>query len=341
MEKKVRIAGRLVGQGEPPYIIADIGANHNGDMELCKRLIDAAVECKVDAVKFQSWTEKSLVSKSIYNQNRNFLEEVKKYQLSPSEHLEIKKYSMSKGIGFCSTPFSMAEADMLEELEVPFFKIASMDVNNFSFLRHVARKKRPMVVSTGMATLGEVEQAVEVIRNEGNGQIVLLHCVSLYPPDFNIINLHNIQMLSDVFELPVGFSDHTLGFGCSIAAISLGASVIEKHFTLDKKMEGWDHAISADPPEMAVIVNEAKNIWRALGSYQRTVGEEEIEKAKFFRRSLVMKHSMKAGDVVAVQDVDFKRPGTGIKPDELPYVLGRRLVSDIEEDELLLWSHLV
>ena len=339
MDKKIGLAGRLVGPGEPPFIVADIGANHNGDMDLCRCLIDAAVKCNVDAVKFQSWTDKSLLSRKD-RENTEFLEEVKRYQLTLEQHLEIQEYCKSKGITFFSTPFSMAEADMLEEMDVPFFKIASMDINHLPFLRHVARKERSMIVSTGMATLGEIERAVDVIRGEGNEQIVLLHCVSLYPPDFDVVNLRNIQMLSDVFDVPVGFSDHTIGFGCPLAAIALGACVIEKHFTLDKGMEGWDHAVSADPMEMAVIVQEGRNIWRSLGSYQRTVSEGEVEKAQFFRRSLVVKHAMKAGDVIAEQELDFKRPGTGIRPDEMSYVLGRRLASDIEEDEVLLWRHL-
>ena len=197
-----------------------------------------------------------------------------------------------------------------------------------------------MVISAGMSTLSEIEQAVNAVRQEGNEEIALLHCVALYPPDFDIINLRNIGMLSDIFGVPVGFSDHTVGIGCSMAAIALGASVIEKHFTLDKNMDGWDHAISADPADMALLVQEGHNIRRSLGNYNRTVSEGEVEKAKAFRRSVVAKHAMKAGDVLTEQDLDFKRPGTGIRPDEMHYVLGRRLATDIEEDELLLWSHL-
>ena len=237
-------------------------------MDLCRRLVDAAVDCQVDVVKFQSWTDRSLLSRKD-KENSDFLKEVRKYQLTPEQHLEIQAYCKSKGMTFFSTPFSMEEADMLEKMDVPFFKVASMDINHLPVLRHIARKGRPMIVSTGMATLDEIHRAMGVIRGEGNKQVVLLHCVSLYPPDFNVVNLRNIRMLSDVFEVPTGFSDHTMGIGCSLAAVSLGACVIEKHFTLDKNMEGWDHAVSADPASMAMIVQEARNIWRAMGSYQR------------------------------------------------------------------------
>ena len=338
MEPELKFLDRLFGRGEP-LIVAEIGANHNGSMDLCLRLVDAAVDCQVDVVKFQSWTDRSLLSRKD-KENSDFLKEVRKYQLTPEQHLEIQAYCKSKGMTFFSTPFSMEEADMLEKMDVPFFKVASMDINHLPFLRHIARKGRPMIVSTGMATLDEIHRAMGVIRGEGNKQVVLLHCVSLYPPDFNVVNLRNIRMLSDVFEVPTGFSDHTMGIGCSLAAVSLGACVIEKHFTLDKNMEGWDHAVSADPAAMAMIVQEARNIWRAMGSYQRTLSEDEMEKARFFRRSLVAKHAMNAGDVITEQDVNFKRPGTGIRPDELQYVLGRKLIADIKEDDVLLWSHM-
>ncbi len=340
MDRKVELAGHLIGPGEQPYIIAEIGANHNGDMALCRRLIDAAVESRADAVKLQSWTDKSLFSKGVYEESPDLHGEVRRYQLSIEQHLEIQEYCKSKGVTFFSTPVSMAEADMLEEMDVPFYKIASMDVNHLPFLRHVARKKRPMVISTGMATLSEIEQAVNVVRGEGNEEIVLLHCVALYPPDFDIVNLRNIGMLSDIFGVPVGFSDHTVGIGCSLAAVALGACVIEKHFTLDKNMEGWDHSISADPADMALLVQEGHNIQRSLGNYNRTVSADEIEKAKLMRPSLVMRQAMRSGDIVTEHDLDFKRPGTGIRPDEMHYVVGRRLVKDVEEDELLLWNHL-
>ncbi len=197
-----------------------------------------------------------------------------------------------------------------------------------------------MIISTGMATLGEIEQAVETVRAQGNEQIVLLHCVSIYPPEPETIHLRNMATLRDAFDVPVGFSDHTLGTSIPLAAIALGACVIEKHFTLDKDMAGWDHAISADPAEMRTIVEEGLTVFQALGSTSRTVSEAELEKRRQFRRSLVARRSLPAGHVIVEDDLDAKRPGTGIAPDEIRYVLGRKLADDVEEDQVIRWEDL-
>jgi N-acetylneuraminate synthase len=336
----VSLAGRLVGSGQPPFFIAEIGANHNGDMDLCRRLIDAAAAAGADAVKFQSWTEKSLLAMGEFGRQEAFMREVRKYRLSPDQHRLARQRCQARGVAFCSTPFSPEEADLLEELDVPFFKVSSMDVNYLAFLRHLARKKRPVVLSTGMAALGEIERAVETIEAEGNEQIVLLHCVSLYPPKPQTVNLRNIQMLAEVFGLPVGYSDHTIGVGCPLAAIALSACVIEKHFTLDKKLPGWDHAVSADPGEMATIVREGRNIQQALGCYGRVLSTEERDKRQVFRRSLVLTRPMKAGERIGEGDLACKRPGTGIPPDQLENVVGRRLAEDLGAEQVLHWSQL-
>jgi N,N'-diacetyllegionaminate synthase len=207
-------------------------------------------------------------------------------------------------------------------------------------LRYVARKQRPMVISTGMATLAEIEQAVETIRSEGNEQILLLHCVSIYPPDYGMIHLRNMAMMQQAFDVPVGFSDHTLGTAISLAAIALGACAIEKHFTLDKEMPGWDHAISADPTELRAIVMEGRNVFAALGSSRRTVTTAEIEKRIKFRRSLVAGSALQQGHVITEEDLNAKRPGTGISPDEIPYVLGRKLAKDVGQDQVIEWKDL-
>jgi sialic acid synthase SpsE len=347
---RVKLGKVDVGPGFAPYIIAEIGSNHNGDMGLCRRLIDSAADAGAQAVKFQSWTESSLIAKEEYDRNTEYSDKkkhfgslrdmVKAYQLTAEQHLEAHAYCQSRGIAFCSTPFSAEEADLLEKLDVPFYKIASMDIVNLPLLKYVARKRRPMIISTGMATLAEIEQAVETVRNEENEQIVLLHCVSIYPPDYDMIHLRNMATLQQAFDLPVGFSDHTLGTAIPLAAIALGASVIEKHFTLDKDMEGWDHAISADPLELRTIVEEGKNIFTAMGSSKRIVTEAELEKRKKFRRSLVARGALRKGHLIVEGDLDSKRPGTGISPDELPYVIGRTLASDLEPDQVIRWKDL-
>lgn len=299
--KTVNLGKGVVGPGNPPYIIAEIGSNHNGDMDLCRRLIDSAADAGAHAVKFQSWTETSLIAKEEYDRNAEYSDKkkhfgslrdmVKTYQFTTDQHFEAHAYCQKRGIAFCSTPFSKEEADLLERLDVPFFKIASMDIVHLPFLKYVARKQRPMVISTGMATLAEIEQAVDAVLGEGNEQVVLLHCISIYPPDYDMIHLRNIAALQQAFEVPVGFSDHSLGTAIPLAAVALGACVIEKHFTLDKDMPGWDHAISADPAELRTIVVEGRNIFTALGSTRRTVTEAEHEKRKKFRRSLVARRA--------------------------------------------------
>ena len=348
--KILDFGGVKVGPGAPPYIIAEIGSNHNGDMTLCRRLIDAAAEAGANAVKFQSWSESSLIAEEEYARNTEYSDKkkhfgslremVKAYQFTPSQHHEALAQCKARGIAFCSTPFSPEEVDLLESLDVPFFKIASMDIVHLPLLRHVARKQRPVVISTGMATLAEVETAVNTVRGEGNEQIVLLHCISIYPPEYRTIHLRNLMSLQQTFDVPVGFSDHSLGVAIPLAAIALGASVLEKHFTLDKEMAGWDHAISADPNELRTIVVEGQNVFTALGSTTRTVSEAEMEKRKKFRRSLVARHPLTVGHVLSESDLDAKRPGTGISPDELTYVVGRRLTSAVKRDQVIRWDDL-
>jgi N,N'-diacetyllegionaminate synthase len=339
-----------VGAAKPPYIIAEVGSNHNGDMQLCRQMVDAAAAAGAHAVKFQSWTDTSLIAEEEYVRNTEYSDKKKHfgslremvtaYQLTTEQHREAHAYCRTVGIAFCSTPFSMQEVDLLEELAVPFFKIASMDIVHLPLLRYVARKQRPVVISTGMATLAEIEQALETVRAEGNEQIVLLHCVSIYPPEYDTINLRNIATLRQAFDVPVGFSDHTLGTAIPLAAISLGACVIEKHFTLDQEMAGWDHAISANPEQLRTIVDEGRNIFDALGGNGRIVSPAEMEKRKKFRRSLVARRKLERGHMLTEADLDAKRPGTGIAPNELAYVLGRRLVSEIAPDQVLHWKHL-
>ncbi len=332
-----------------PYIIAEIGANHNGDINLAKKMIDKAKECGCDAVKFQSWTKESLFTKGFYKEKNQFVDKkfgtleemVEKFSLSKEEHVILKKYCDRKKITFCSTPTTPEEVDMLNELKVPFFKVASMDLNNLSFLEYISEKGKTIILSTGMGSLAEIETALNTIYETGNKEVILFHCIAIYPPDDKIINLRNIEMLNKTFIIPVGFSDHTIGTSIPLAAIVLGAKVIEKHFTLDKTMPGWDHAVSANPDEMKIIVEEGKRIVTALGEYRRVVSEQEKKQRESFRRSVVTKRKIKEGEILQKLDIDFKRPGTGIRPDEIKYILGRKVNKDINEDELIKWEDLI
>jgi len=332
-----------------PFIIAEIGSNHNGDMQLARELIDAAKMCGCDAVKFQSFNDKSLICREEYEANTKYydspkkhfgsLEEmVKKIYLREEQHYELKEDCEKVGILFSSSPFSKEEVDLLITLNVPFLKIASMDINNYNLLRYMASTGKPLILSTGMATLAEIDNALQILEQSGNNQIVLLHCISIYPPEYEDINLRNITMLQQTFPYPVGFSDHSLGIHIPLAAIALGSCVIEKHFTIDKNLPGWDHEISADPDEMKQIVEKGKQINISLGSFRRLVSKAEEAKKLKFRRSIVTTREIAAGQKIEKEDLTSKRPGTGIPADLSEYLVGRSLKKSIHSDTLLKWE---
>ena len=348
----IKFGNKEIKNFSEPYIIAEIGANHNGDMDLAKKMIKSAAQCGVDAVKFQSWTPKSLIAKEEYERNQiyngspkkhfgSLKEMVKKYYLREEQHFKLKKYCEKFPVDFCSTPFSKEEVDLIMKVDVPFIKVASMDINNLELLKYIAKQGKPIVLSTGMSTLGEIEQAVKTIENQDNDQIVILHCIALYPPNYESINLNNITMLQEAFNYPIGLSDHSLGISIPLASVALGSCLIEKHFTLDKNLPGWDHEISADPTELKVICEESKNISKALGTFQRIVSKAEKEKMKKFRRSIIVNRKMIVVEKIELNDLRFKRPGTGIRPDEIKYVIGRKLKKNKLYDELLQWEDLV
>jgi N-acetylneuraminate synthase len=349
--KYMIIGGRQVKNFDVPYVIAEIGANHNGDMELAKKLIDEAKNCGCSAVKFQSWTPDSLISTEEYDRNQTYndspkkhfgslKEMVQKYYLREDQHVDLRQYCDSVGIDFCSTPFSNEEVDLLDRFDVPFYKVASMDINNLCLLEYIAKKHKPVILSTGMATLSEIENAIKTIESQENSDIILLHCIAIYPPAYQDIHLNNIPMLHQAFGYPVGFSDHTIGVSIPLASVALGSCVIEKHFTLDKDLPGWDHEISADPQEMKTIVKESQNIVAALGSSRRRVSKAEEEKKIKFRRSIVAGKGLKKGHQLDGNDLLYKRPGTGIQPDESRYVIGRTLKQDVMIDKIIQWEDL-
>ncbi len=341
----------MISSHHHPYVIAEIGSNHNGDMSLCKNIIDAAVEAGADAVKFQSWSSQSLISKAEYARNTTYSDTkkhfgslksmVERYALTKDQHYDIFNYCQQKKITFLSSAFSPEEVSLLESLDVSAHKIASMDINNYCLLKVIAKTHKPVILSTGMSSLSEIEKALNILEQNNAGPIIILHCVSIYPPSPDTLNLRNIEMLKMTFGKLVGFSDHTIGTAIPLAAIALGAVVIEKHFTLDKNLDGWDHAISANFDELKTIVTEGQLVFNALGSYRRLISPDESIKQAQFRRRVVIRRPLEKGATITVDDIDFKRPGNGISPNELDYILGRTLKKQVDYDHELEWDDLI
>lgn len=318
-----------------PYIIAEIGANHNGDLDLAKKLIKSAKDNGAHCAKFQSWSKSSLFSKAMYDSNSEFENDIDKYATSFDELRKLKEFCEEYNITFSSTPFSYEEADFLiDELKIPFVKIASMDVNNYPFLKHIAEKQIPIILSTGLSELYEIDKAIHTIESAGNKNIIILHCVAEYPPEINKINLNKFDSFLKLYPYPIGFSDHTLGTAIPLAAVAKGAILIEKHYTLDKSTEGWDHAISLDPEELNYLSKESKNISLALGS-SRITSSESQEKKNIFRRSLIAANNINKGQIITPSDITEKRPGTGISPDFKEFIIGKIAQKDIKEDSVI------
>lgn len=329
------------------YVIAEIGANHNGDMELAKKMINEAKRCGAHCVKFQSWSKNTIFSKQVYDANY-FLKDdyrnrtdytlksiVDKYHIGIEQHKMLKEYCDRIGIEFNSTPFSKQEVDLLvDELNVPFVKVASMDLNNIPFLKYIAQKKIPVVISTGLCNLSDVSDAVLCLKENGCPEVILLHCVSIYPPEDNQVNLNNIDMLRQTFGCKVGYSDHTLGVIAPLMSLAKGVCVLEKHFTLDKNMVGWDHKISADPKELETICKAARVGYKMLGSFAKVVNENQ-ERREAFQRSIVAARPIKKNQIITESDLDYKRPGKGIAPKFYNFIIGKKAKRDISYDELI------
>lgn len=333
-EPETRLAAAAAGD-DKPYIIAEIGANHNGDLDLARRHVEAASAAGCDAAKFQSWGA-GLFAQSFYDQSTGLKEAIETYAVNAAGMAELAAACHEAGISYASSPFSDDEVRELDALDPPFIKIASMDLNNDRMLRRAAATGRPILLSTGFSTLGEIEHALQTLETIGHRDTILLHCISIYPPPSDdVVNLRNMETLRRAFGYPVGFSDHTLGVEVTLAALALGAVVIEKHFTLDRTMQGWDHAVSVEPREMEMIVGAAERIWRALGSERRVVSEAEQENARIMRRSAVAARDIRAGEAIDDGDIVFRRPGTGIAPNDAGMLLGRVAVRDIAAEALL------
>ena len=274
--------------------------------------------------------------RNYYNENPIAKRFVKKFSLSPSELKMMCDYAREKEMDFSSTPYSEDEVDFLvEDCQVPFVKISSMELNNLNFLRYIAAKKVPVVLSTGMGEIEEIRRAVKTLEQGGAEQIILLHCVSIYPAKLENLNLNNILGLREEFPYPIGFSDHTLGNDAAIAAVALGAALIEKHLTLDRNKVGMDNSMATEPDELKTFVEKCRDIQVSLGSKERILQPEEYEQRKKMRRSVIAAKDLKVGDILTHDNISCKRPGTGISPDKIDEILNKKVLRDIEADTLI------
>lgn len=325
------------------YIIAEAGVNHNGSFELAHKLVDAAKTAGVDCIKFQTFKSKSLVShtaqKADYQKDMtgdgSQVDMLTKLELSYDEFLKLKEYCDKIDITFLSTPFDFDSIEFLNSMDMPFWKIPSGEVINLPYLLALAKTRKPVVMSTGMCEMDEIEAAIKVLRENGTKEIKLLHCNTEYPTPFEDVNLRAMQTMKDVFGLEVGYSDHTKGIEVPVAAVALGATVIEKHFTLDRNMEGPDHKASLEPDELAKMVQSIRHIEKALGSGEKTPSPSEKKNIAVARKSIVAKKMIKAGDELNEYNITVKRPGTGISPMKWFDVIGTKAVRDFQEDELI------
>jgi N-acetylneuraminate synthase len=327
----------VIGDFNRPYVVAEINTSHSGSMEIAKEMICEAKKAGCDCVKFQSWSADTLYSKNFYDENPIAKRMFNKFAFCEAELVEVSEYSKECGITFSSTPYSRPEVDFLvEKCNVPYIKVASMDLNNYLFLDYIARSGVSIVLSTGMGELEEIKRAVETIDKAGNKNICLLHCISIYPPETSTIRLLNISGLREEFpDYPIGFSDHSNGTEMASAAVALGACMIEKHFTLDRAKIGMDNKMATEPEEMALLVSNCHNVQIALGDPKRIISPDEMEQKKKMRRSIVAAKDLKAGTKLTVDDLDVKRPGTGLPPYKINELVGKSLLRDIECNILL------
>jgi N,N'-diacetyllegionaminate synthase len=347
--KQIKISNFVLDQNSKTFIIAEAGVNHNGDTELAKKLIDAAVEAKADAVKFQTFKAHKLntrkAPKSSYHLRGTPTDDVQSWfdllrtqEISLEMHKELMEYCKEKNILFLSTPYDTESADLLDSLDIAAFKVASTDANNYPLLQHLGRTGRPIILSTAMSTLKEVEVAIKTIHETGNKNLILLHCTANYPADIENTNILAMKTLEKEFGTLVGYSDHCPKRLNPIAAVSLGAKVIEKHFTISKDLEGPDHQASLEPDELIQMVNDIRDTESLLGTGVKASLPCESENIKKLRKSVVIGSHVKKGDVLTAENLDIKRPGTGMAPVEYFALLGKTVNKDLPEDYLLTTS---
>ena len=347
----IAVGDRAVGPGHPAYVIAEAGSNHNRDLGTARELVEVAAAAGADAVKFQTYTAEGLYSRRTptmsYLTDDNLLQEqesvwdmIKRIEMPWEWHGDLAEHAAHFDIDFLSTPFEERAVDVLEEVGVKAYKIASYEVNHLPLIERCAKTGKPLLISTGMASLGDIERALDAVNGLGYDQVALLHCAINYPPRFEDLNLRAIPTLARAFAVPVGWSDHTPGHTADVAAVALGATVVEKHFTLSRDQEGPDHGFALEPTELTTMVASIRETEAALGSSVKRVTEAETEMYRLGRRSLVAARDIAAGVTLSRDDIAVKRPGLGIAVHDLDAVIGRRAGRAVEADEVLTWADL-
>lgn len=329
---------------EKVYIVAEAGVNHNGSLSLAKQLVESAAKAGVDAVKFQSFVAESGISinapKADYqlkltNHSESQIEMIKRLELSAEAHVELIDHCRQHGVDFLSTACDLDSVALLERLNQSAYKIASCDIVNIPVIRAVAKQGKKVFLSTGMATLGEIERAVSELENHGTNDIILLHCTTEYPCPINEVNLRKINTLQSAFNLPVGFSDHSEGISAAVASIAMGAVMVEKHFTLDRKMEGPDHTASIDPQGLKELVQSIREVEQALGKSKFIPSPAEKRNLPIMRRKIVAVRNIKMGEVFDLKNVGFKRAEGGITPDYCDFILGNKALKNYSTDDII------
>jgi sialic acid synthase SpsE len=346
------IGTRAVGPGHPCYVIAEAGSNHNRDLPTALRLIEVAAEAGADAVKFQTYTAEGLYSrrtpdikylkeKGLVGDQESVWELIKRVEIPWEWHAELSSHAARCGITFFSTPFEEAAVDLLEGVGVPAYKIASYEVNHLPLIERVARTGKPMLISTGMASLGDIERALDTAAGAGAHDLMVMHCAVNYPPRFADLNLRAITTMREAFQIPIGWSDHTPGHTAEVVAVTLGACAVEKHFTLSRDQKGPDHPFALEPRELGAMVVAIRETEDALGSSVKRVTEAEADLFRLGRRSVVAARDVPAGGELTREDLAVKRPGFGIPIDALDQVVGRHVAHDVVADQVLDWDDLI
>lgn len=326
------------------YIIAEAGVNHNGSLDIAKKLVDEAKKSGADCIKFQTFIAENIISKNAKQakyQTKNIgkeqsqLEMIKKLELSFEDFKQLNNYCIEKNIDFLSTAFDLESIDFLESLGMNTWKIPSGEITNLPYLIKIAKLKKKVILSTGMSTMQEIEDAVNIFKEYGTSDITILHCTTQYPTLFEDVNLNAMLSIKEKFGYDVGYSDHTKGIEVPIAAVALGATVIEKHFTLDNNMIGPDHKASLQPDELKKMVESIRNIELSLGDGRKVVANSEKENMSIARKSIVAKKSIRKGQLLSEENITVKRPGDGISPMRWFDILGTVAIRDFEEDELI------